>query len=148
VQRGENWARSLYLRITRSPLWPRLAVFLTYDEGGGFADHVPPPEACPPSADRDELDRRGTRVPLIVVSPWARGHHVSHEVADHASLLRFIELLHDLPALSDRDANAGALLDMFDFAEPRLRHPPPPARAGRGGCRKIDLASQPETARD
>jgi phospholipase C len=143
VQRGENWARRLYVRITNSPLWPRLAVFFTYDEGGGFADHVPPPSACPPSADRDEYDRRGTRVPLIVVSPWARAHHVSHEVADHASLLRFIELLHDLPALSDRDANAGALLDMFDFTAARLRHPPPAARAGRGGCRTIKLTSEP-----
>jgi phospholipase C len=139
VQRGEGWARQLYLRVRASPLWPRLALFLTYDEGGGFLDHVPPPAACPPAPDRAEYDRRGTRVPFIVVSPWARPHHVSHTTYDHASLLRFIELLFDLPALSDRDANAGALLDLFDFSTPRLARPPPAPPAGRGGCKPLRL---------
>jgi phospholipase C len=140
VQRGEQWARWLYGRVTRSPLWPAIAMFLTYDEGGGFFDHVPPPSACAPDATRSELDRRGTRVPLIVVSPWARPHQVSHAVHDHTSIVRFIELLHDLPALSDRDANADALLDAFDFSRPQMLAPPPPPRAGRGGCKPLALA--------
>jgi phospholipase C len=140
VQRGERWARGLYGAFVSSSLWPRLAVFLTYDEGGGFFDHVPPPPACPPDGDRPELDRRGGRVPFIVISPWARPHHVSHVVHDHTSILRFIELLHDLPALTDRDANADALLDLFDFSAPRLLAPPPPPQAGRNGCRPVALA--------
>jgi len=134
VQRGEAWARRLYAAILASPAWPELALFITYDEGGGFFDHVPPPPACPPSADRPQFDRRGTRVPFLVVSPWARSHHVSHVVHDHTSVLRFIELLFDLPALSDRDANADALLDTFDFSAPPRLIPPPAPPAGAGGC--------------
>jgi phospholipase C len=141
VQRGERWARALYGALLRSPLWPRLAVVLTYDEGGGFFDHVPPPTACQPDDTRRELDRRGGRVPLIVISPWARPHFVSHATHDHASILRFIELLHDLPALSARDANADALLDLFDFqSAPRLLAPPPAPAAGHNGCRPTALA--------
>ncbi|MES1204797.1 MAG: alkaline phosphatase family protein [Pseudomonadota bacterium] len=142
VQRGENWARRLYLGVTESPLWPRLAMFLTYDEGGGFLDHVPPPAACPPGPERGEYGRRGGRVPFILISPWARPHHVSHQLHDHASLLRFIELMFDLPALSDRDANAGALLDLFDFSAPRLARAPSPPAAGQGGCKPVQLSSR------
>jgi phospholipase C len=142
IQRGENWARLVYDVAVRSPLWPRLALILTYDEGGGFFDHVPPPAACTPDAERRELDRRGARVPLMIVSPWARPHHVSHVVHDHASVLRLIEGLHDLPALSRRDANADALLDMFDFSTPRLLTPPPPARPGSHGCKPMEVAAQ------
>jgi phospholipase C len=143
VQKGEGWTRTVYEQLTRSPLWPRLAAFLTYDEGGGFFDHVPPPSACPPDASRRELDRRGTRVPLIVLSPWARPHAVSHVTHDHASILRFIELLHDLPALTARDANADAMLDMFDFSgrAPMLKPPAPPA-AGAHGCRPVAIVSR------
>ena len=145
VQRGEGWARRLYLALTASPAWRDTVLFMTYDEGGGFFDHVPPPAACVPSPDRPEYDQRGTRVPLLVVSPWARRHAVSHAVHDHASLLRFIELLFDLPALSARDANADALLDAFDFAAPpRLTVPPPPP-SGHGGCRSLHRG-QPEAA--
>jgi phospholipase C len=139
IQRGENWTRRLFVAATKSPLWPSLALLYTYDEGGGFFDHVAPPPACAPSADKPELDHRGTRVPLVVISPWARRHHVSHVVHDHTSMLRFVELLFDLPALSARDANADALLDAFDFdAPPRLEVPAPPP-AGHGGCKRTRL---------
>ena len=137
VQRGEGWARRLYLALAASPQWRETVLFLTYDEGGGFFDHVPPPAACPPGPDRAEYDRRGTRVPLLVVSPWARRHAVSHVVHDHASLLRFIELLFELPALSARDANADALLDAFDFESPPRLDVPAPPLSGRGGCRPL-----------
>ena len=140
VQRGERWTRSFYQLVTRSPLWPSMALFLTYDEGGGFFDHVPPPAACPPDAEHAELDRNGTRVPFILISPWARAHHVSHVVHDHTSVVRFIELLHDLPALTDRDANADGLLDLFDFSKPGLLHPPSAPPAGRRGCKPVTVA--------
>lgn len=140
VQRGERWARRLYGELVRSPLWPRLVVFLTYDEGGGFFDHVAPPPACAPDERHRELDRRGGRVPLLVISPWARPHQVSHVARDHTSILRFIELLHDLPALSARDANADAMLDLFDFSTARLLSPPLAPPAGRNGCRPVAVA--------
>ena len=71
-------------------------------------------------ADLGGFDRYGFRVPLFVVSPYAKAHFVSHAVHSHTSILRFIETRFGLPALSARDANADAMLDMFDFAQPRL----------------------------
>src|SRR5262249_14739467 len=96
IQRGENWVRKLYQRAVASPLWPQLALFFTYDEGGGFADHVPPPAACPPDPDRADYGHRGTRVPFIAISPRARPHHVSHETHQHGSMRHFIPLLFEL----------------------------------------------------
>ncbi len=138
VQPGEAWSRRIDMAAFRSPLWPTLAIFHTYDEAGGLGDHLPPPEACLASADQAEFNQLGVRVPLVVISPWARPHYVSHKTYEHTSLLRFIELLHDLPALTGRDANADVPLDLFDFSA----CPPPsldvalvPTPAGgAGGC--------------
>lgn len=138
VQLGEAWSRRIDLAAFRSPLWPTLAIFHTYDEAGGLADHVPPPAACIPSPDQIDFGRLGIRVPLVVVSAWARPHYVSHAVYEHTSVLRFIELLHGLPALTARDANASAPLEFFDFSAcppPSLDvalAPIPPS--GAGGC--------------
>src|SRR5262249_32911002 len=72
--------------LMQSPLWPTSALFLTYDEHGGFFDHVPPPPACvpddiPPRLNPDsypaEFDRYGFRVPFVLVSPYAKRHYVS-----------------------------------------------------------------------
>jgi phospholipase C len=122
VQKGEAWFRRIYTTAIRSPLWPSLALFLTWDESGGFFDHVPPPTACPPSPDRAEFDRLGIRIMLMAISPWARAAHVSHVASDHTALLKFMGLLFDLPALSARDANAASLLDLFDFRAPAPDH--------------------------
>jgi phospholipase C len=135
VQPGEAWTRSLVEAAIASPLWPTFAMIFTYDEGGGLFDHAPPPEACPPAPEHPEFDRLGHRVPLIVVSPWARPGHVSHAVHSHTSILRFVQLLHDLPALSARDASSDALLDLFELdCEPDLIAPPAAPAAGAGGC--------------
>ena len=76
----------------------------------------------------------GPRIPLVVISPWAKRGYVSHVVHDHTSILRLIEALHDLPALTARDANADAMLDMFDFNCPSLTTPPAHPAAGTGVC--------------
>ncbi len=114
--------------------WKDTVVFITYDENGGMADHVPPVDACPPDAlppkngDGRPLsgafDKTGFRVPFIVVSPYARPHFVSHEVYDHASITRFIEARFGLPALTARDANATPPMDLFDFSRPSFATPP------------------------
>jgi phospholipase C len=133
VQKGEAWSRRIYAAAIKSPLWEKLVVFHTYDEYGGFPDHVPPPKACLAAADQTDFDRLGFRVPLIAISPWAKPHHVSHVTHSHTSITRFIELLHNLPALTGRDANSDALLDMFDFGcmAPDAKAAP---AAGTGGC--------------
>jgi len=134
VQGGEAWARSIYEAARKSPLWPKMAVIYTYDEGGGLFDHVPPPKACLASASEAKFDRLGFRVPLIIVSPYARPHFVSHKTHEHTSITRLIELLHDLPALTGRDANSDALLDLFDFNCPSMLDAPPAPASGKGGC--------------
>lgn len=134
VQNGEAWGRKIYMAARNSPLWTKLAIVYTYDEAGGLADHMPPPTACLASPDQTAFDRYGIRIPAIIISPWARPHYVSHRVHDHTSTLRLIELLNDLPALTGRDANADALLDMFDFECPTLTNAPMPPASGTKGC--------------
>jgi phospholipase C len=140
VQKGEAWTRGIYTAAVASPLWPGLAIIWTYDEAGGFADHVPPPnKACiarPGVAADQEFFELGVRVPLTVISPYARPHYVSHVVQEHTAVTRFIEVVFGLPALTSRDANSDALLDMFDFAcPPSFLHPPAPPAAGTAGCK-------------
>jgi len=116
-----------------SPEWAHTAIFITYDENGGLADHVPPAKACPPDGYTPHdgngnplpgaFDTTGFRVPFIVVSPYARAHFVSHTTYDHAAITRFIETRFGLPALTARDANA-APMDMFDFQNPPFATPP------------------------
>jgi phospholipase C len=124
-QFGQAWVRDVIQHVMDSPIWNDTAIILTYDEHGGFYDHVPPPAACPPDGfaptlgahDFDaQYDRLGFRVPLIVVSPYARPHYVSNHVTDHASILRLLEARFLMPAMTARDANAWPLTDMFDFA--------------------------------
>jgi phospholipase C len=135
VQAGEAWTRSIITAVMESPVWPSTALFFSYDEAGGFADHVPPPTSCAPSSDQAEFTQLGVRVPLVVVSPWARRHFVSHAPHQHTSILRFIQLLHGLPALTARDANSDALLDLFDFSACASAAMIPAApTAGTGGC--------------
>src|SRR5439155_11286918 len=129
------WTRELYEAIVASSIWPTTAIIWAYDEGGGFADHVPPPTTCPPSVAESMFFELGVRVPMVVISPWARRHYVSHVTHEHTSITRFIETVFDLPALTARDANSDALLDMFDFACPADPTVPQAPVAGVGGCR-------------
>jgi phospholipase C len=70
------------------------------------------------------FDRYGVRVPLIVVSPYAKAAHTGHATYDHTSITRFIETRFELAALSGRDANADPLTDLFDFEKPAFSAPP------------------------
>lgn len=132
VQDGEGFARKIYEAVRTSRAWSSTALIFTYDEGGGIADHVAPPEACPPSG-RGPIDHLGERVPFILVSPYARPGYVSHDVHSHTSILRLIELVWHLPPLTARDASSDALLDLFDF-DHGPRPGPSAVDAGTGGC--------------
>jgi len=96
--------------IQTSAYWPKSVIIVTYDENGGFWDHVAPPH----------IDRwgPGTRIPAIIISPFARQGFVDHTVYDTTSLLRFIEWRWNLPPLAARDAAANNLLNAFDFTQP------------------------------
>lgn len=149
-QMGEQFVEGIVRALMASPAWRSTALFITYDEHGGFADHVPPPPACEPDTNMPTLagrsvegrfDRLGVRVPFFVVSPYARRHFVSHRTYDHTSIVRFVEARFGLPAMTRRDANAAPPMDMFDFASPPFMTPPtitatshPPADA-RARCR-------------
>src|SRR5947209_7252593 len=132
---GEAFLRRVATAVMESPLWPKTVLFVTYDEHGGWYDHVPPPRAVPPDDIPPDLtlsakatfpagfDRYGFRVPLTVVSPWGQPHYVSHRVADLTSILAFIEHKWNLPPMTRRDAAAWDLSDMFDTTSPRLPEP-------------------------
>jgi phospholipase C len=131
---GQNWLGKAIEALVNGPQWERSALFITYDEHGGLYDHVVPPAACPPddlppddTPAGTAFDHLGVRVPLLVVSPFAKPGYVGHRTYDHTSITRFIEARFVMPALSDRDANAEAPWDMFDFAAaPNLERKPVP----------------------
>ena len=109
---GVGWATSFIASIEASPYASSTLVLLTYDEGGGYFDHVaPPPESA---VDGEPY---GTRIPLLVLGPFARKNFVSHVVMEHSSIVKFIEwnwLGHKTGQLGTRDAvvhNLGSLLD-------------------------------------
>ena len=134
LQAGESWTRTLYQHAIASPEWSRLAILFTYDEAGGFADHVPPPTGCLARPSTSPFTQMGPRVPLVVLSPWAKRGYVSHVARDYTAITRFIETIFDLPALTGRDANMDALLDLFDFSCGRDLSVPPAPDPGTGGC--------------
>ncbi len=110
---GENWTVEQLNALMQGPLWSSTALFLTWDDFGGFYDHVPPPEV-----DRFGF---GPRVPLLIISPYARHGHISHAVYEFSSLLKFVERRFGLAPLGDRDQAANDLLDSFDFERPPLK---------------------------
>ncbi len=143
IQGGEAFMRKIYQAVVASPLWPSTALIFTYDEGGGLFDHVAPPKGCAATAEETgDWQQLGVRVPFIVVSPYAKRHFVSHTNREHTSILRFIELLHNVPALSARDANADALLEFFDFTKPQPNAGDPPA-SGTAGCPTVTNDDRP-----
>ena len=111
---GENWTVEQMNAIMQGPIdqWNSTAVFIVWDDWGGFYDEV-----LPPVKDRFGL---GLRVPAIIVSPYAIAGKVSHTNYEFSSVLKFIEEVFGLPALTKRDANANDLTDSFDFNQTPL----------------------------
>jgi len=107
---GQQHVASLIQAVQSSPYWKNTAIIITYDENGGRWDHVSPP--APP--DRWGM---GTRVPAIVVSPWAKHGFIDHTQYETDSILAFIEKLYALQPLGSRDAAANPLTNAFDFAQ-------------------------------
>jgi phospholipase C len=120
IRAGQSFVDQIYQAVTTSPQWDRTVLIITYDEWGGFFDHVPPPSAH----DANPKARlRGFRVPTIVISPFARRRHVAHHVYDHTSILKLIEWRWQLAPLTTRDRHARNIGEVLDFAHHNLSAP-------------------------
>ncbi len=104
---GTMWLLRVVDSVMASPEWNSTAIFVTYDEGGGFYDHV-----APPTVDGEQL---GERVPFLVISPYAKEDYVSHTLMNHDSQIAFVEYNWGLPALNSFVSHSGLPLDLFDF---------------------------------
>ncbi|MGH7144096.1 MAG: alkaline phosphatase family protein [Planctomycetota bacterium] len=107
LQAGQEHAAELVQAIMDSPVWKDSIVIITYDENGGRWDHVPPPKV--------DAWGPGTRVPLLVISPFAKKHFIDSTEYDTTSILRLIESRWDLPPLTTRDQNVNNMLNALDF---------------------------------
>ena len=107
VCKGENWTVRHLNALMKSPAWASTAVVIVWDDFGGFYDHVPPPHI--------DVMGLGPRVPLLIISPWAKQGYVDSTTYEFSSVLKLIETLHDLNPLTARDAAADDMLGAFDF---------------------------------
>jgi phospholipase C len=115
---GENWTTKVVNAIMRSPMWEHTAIFITWDDWGGFYDHVPPIRIDPFGL--------GIRVPLLTISAYAKRGHVDSREGEFSSVLRFIEDNWGLSQLTHRDRRAENLSSNFDFRQdPRPPDPLP-----------------------
>lgn len=120
VQPGQRFIADVVAAVMSSPLWPKTALLITYDEHGGFYDHVPPP-ACqddtvlPGPGPHPDLTRLGFRVPAIAMGPFAPRKIETAGPYEHCSVLKMIEWRWNLPPLTLRDRTAKNLADALDF---------------------------------
>lgn len=125
ITAGQHAMATVIKALMESPFWTSSALFLTYDEGGGYFDHVQPPQV--------DAYGLGLRVPTLVISPWAKRGYISGQLYEHASLLKFIERRFGLPTLA-------SVNHQFDTSTPggpnneaangKPKGPPAPPRDG------------------
>jgi phospholipase C len=142
IQRGESFLAQTFNAVANGPAWSSTVLVVTFDEWGGFFDHVPPQRVVAPNnVDTDMVAGRvllGFRVPTIVASPWTLNTNptspvVNSTLFDHTSILKLIEWRWSLDPLTSRDAPSelGNLAATLDFTNPNpqapsLPEPPPP----------------------
>ena len=154
VQTGAAYVEGLVNGLMASPSWKDSVFILTYDEGGGLYDHVPPQptvnpdgigpvdlqpmDICTTGGANCNFNYTGYRVPLIVVSPFTKKNYVSHTVADYTAILKMIESRFSVPPLTQRDAAQMDMGEFFDFQGVPWATPPSPsqipAQATNGVC--------------
>jgi phospholipase C len=131
---GESWAYSAVNAVLNSPAWPRTLLVYTYDEHGGYYDHVKPlaaiaPDSIPPALGPQDVrggyDLYGPRVPAVVASPYSKPNGVTNVLHDHTSVLATIEAKWNLPRMTYRDANAHTVADFLDLKSPPALLEPP-----------------------
>jgi phospholipase C len=119
---GENWTVRVLNAIQQGDDWDSTVVVLTWDDFGGFYDHVPPPHV--------DLYGLGPRVPAIIISPWAKPGYIESRTLEFSSVLKLIETVFELPSLGPRDRRANDMLDAFDFEQ----EPNPPLILDERDC--------------
>jgi phospholipase C len=150
VQAGALFVSTYINALMNSSYWKDSVFFMTFDEHGGLYDHVSPQPAVHPDGiapmdleqkdidwvvPQGDFNRTGFRVPLIVVSPFAKKSFVSHTVADYTAFLKFIETRFNLPSLTARDAAQMDMTEFFNFdAPPWLTPPTPPMQPINKPC--------------
>ncbi|HEY1682078.1 MAG TPA: alkaline phosphatase family protein [Candidatus Tumulicola sp.] len=133
---GPEWVASLVNAVGTSKYWNSTAIFVFWDEYGGWYDHVPPKMV--------DYDGLGIRVPLLVISPYAKKGYVSHVQYEHGSLLRFVEDQFGLPRLAASDERAKSPeKDCFDFSRPPRPFQTIPAALGRHDFEREPLDLRP-----
>lgn len=129
VSKGERLVKEVYEALRASPLWPKSALLVTFDEHGGFFDHVTPETTQPPndgSTSRHpgfNFDRLGFRVPTLVISPLTERNLVDGRLYHHGTILRTVFERLGLPPITDRDRHARSLADLFTRATARTDAP-------------------------
>lgn len=131
VVKAEALIKEVYETIRSSPHWNSSVLIITFDEHGGFADHVPPPPAIPPGDTPTEsyvhhgfrFDRFGVRVPTLIVSPLVPRNGIDGTLYDHTSVLATLEKLLDMEPLTERDKGAADFLHLFNPKGPRSNTP-------------------------
>jgi phospholipase C len=118
---GPSWVASVVNAIGNSSYWANTAIFITWDDWGGWYDHVPPPQVLVDCAQWGCGYVYGFRVPLIVVSPYAKAGYISKTQHDFGSILKFIETTFSLPSLGYADSAADDLSDCFDLNQTPLQ---------------------------
>jgi phospholipase C len=153
VTRGEMLIKCTYEAIRNSPLWTTSLLIITWDEHGGFFDHVaPPPAVAPedtaPSTGYNQygftFQQYGVRVPAIVASPLIPRNLIDHRVYDHASIPATVEACFGLYALTERDATANNLAPFLSLSGARDGAPtelPSPVSSGIGGCEPVSCSA-------
>jgi phospholipase C len=113
---GPQWVATVVNALGRSSYWKNTVVIVVWDDWGGWYDHVRPPQ----------LDAMGLgfRVPMLVISPYAKHGYVSHRQYEFGSILKFVEEVFALPSLGTTDARADDLSDCFDFTKPPRSYAP------------------------
>ena len=102
-----DYVSYLVNQVMQSQYWQSSAIIITWDDYGGFFDHVPPPQV--------DAFGEGFRVPTLVISPWAKRGFIDHTQYEFASMLRLTEDNFNLPLLGTRDVTANNMMNSFDF---------------------------------
>jgi phospholipase C len=151
VTRGETLIKATYEAVRNSPIWSSSLIIITWDEHGGFYDHLPPSAAVAPgdtASDDDNnqygftFEQYGPRVPAVVISPLIPPNLIDHRLYDHSSIPATVEACFGLSPMTQRDTNAHNVMTLATLSTPRADAPttlPTPAQSGATDCDPVSL---------